>query len=105
MLKVEMEYTNKILIVRLKGNLLRNKVYKINNYLIPVLIKHKIENVVINLENLERIDEAGITALINTKWVMKVNKGKIKFCNLKLKDLVKRLKVRNLKSEEQAMKV
>ena len=43
MLKMDLEYVNKILFVRLNGKLLRKNCYKINNYLNPVLKKHQIK--------------------------------------------------------------
>ncbi len=49
MLKVDMEYEKGILYVRLKGVLERKYSYKINNYIVPVVLKHKIKYLVFNL--------------------------------------------------------
>ena len=43
MLKMDLEFSKGILFVRLKGILNRKTSYKINNYLNPVLKKHKIK--------------------------------------------------------------
>lgn len=48
MLKMDLEFNKGILFVRLKGKLLRKNSYKINNYLNPVLKKHKIKYLVYN---------------------------------------------------------
>ena len=48
MLKVDMEYDKGILYVRLKGVLDRKASYKINNYVVPVILKHKIKYLVFN---------------------------------------------------------
>ena len=49
MFKLELEYKNWILFARLKGILNRKNSYKINNYLNPLIKKHQIKNVILNL--------------------------------------------------------
>ncbi len=106
MLKLDLEYNNGVLFMRLKGNLERKNTYKLNNYLIPVLLKHKIKYLVCNLYDLERVDEPGINALLNTKWALKVNKGKFYLCDVpkKMDLLVKRLRTKPLCNELSALK-
>ena len=82
MLNMDLEYNKGILFVRLKGNLNRKSSYKLNNYLLPVLLKHKIKYLVYNLYELNTVDEFGLDAILNTKCAIKSNKGKI--CNLLL---------------------
>ena len=48
MLKMNLEYDKGILFVRLDGVLNRSTSYKVNNYLVPVLLKHKIKYLVYN---------------------------------------------------------
>ena len=74
MLKMDLEYNKGILFVRLKGTLNRKSSYKLNNYLIPVLLKHKIKYLVYNLFDLIGIDLAGVDAILNTKCAIKANK-------------------------------
>ena len=82
MLKVDMEYEKGILYVRLKGTLTRKVCYKINNYIVPAVLKHKIKYLVFNLLELQDIDEAGFDALLNTKCAIRTNKGKICLCEV-----------------------
>ena len=42
MLKMNLEFNKGILFVRLDGMLNRATTYKVNNYLVPVILKHKI---------------------------------------------------------------
>ena len=94
MLKVDMEYDKGILYVRLKGILDRKVCYKINNYIVPVVLKHKIKYLVFNLGMLQDIDEAGLDALLNVKCAIRTNKGKICLCDVS--DII-RLKLKRIK--------
>ena len=80
MLKMDLEFNKGILFVRLRGKLLRKNCYKINNYLNPVLKKHKIKYVVYNFFFLEDIDSSGIDAILNTKCIVTDSKGEIRMC-------------------------
>ena len=57
-----MEYEKEILYVRLKGELKHDFCYKINNYLIPVTLKHQLKFLVLNLSELKDLDSWGIEA-------------------------------------------
>jgi len=105
MLRMDLEYKSNVLFIRLNGNLGRKTNHKINNYIVPVLKKHKIKKVLYNLENLKSIDETGIDAILNTKLVVKKNKGKIYLCSLRdeLKQKVKRLKIMQTDNEKTAL--
>ncbi len=99
---MDIEYKDDILFCRLKGSLTRRKISKVESYLIPVLLKHKVKKVVINLQNIERIDESGINELLKIKWISKINRGKIYFIcsNMSMKLTLKKLNKRLHKSEE-----
>ena len=101
MLNMDLEYNKGILFVRLKGNLNRKSSYKLNNYLLPVLLKHKIKYLVYNLYELEGVDESGIDAILNTKCAIKSNKGKICLCEVskELKRLMRRLRIKSVEDE------
>ncbi|MBQ9833741.1 MAG: STAS domain-containing protein [Bacilli bacterium] len=101
MLNMDLEYNKGILFVRLKGNLNRKSSYKLNNYLVPVLLKHKIRYLVYNLYELSDIDEAGVDAMLNTKCAIKANKGKICLCEVSksLEQILKRLKIKSVSNE------
>ena len=105
MLTMDLEYKDKILYVRLKGNLNKKTSYKITNYLLPIILKHKIKYLVYNFEKLKEIDSSGINAIINTKCLIKNNKGKIKICNINnsLKDILKKIKISIINNEDAAV--
>jgi len=107
MLKMDLEYERGILFIRLKGTLNRRSVYKINNYIVPVLSKHKIKKVIYNLSELKSIDESGIDAILNTKCVVKRNKGKVYLCEVNKEILlkIKRLHIKITSSELTALKL
>lgn len=96
MLKIDMEYEKGILYVRLKGSLERKVCYKINNYVVPVILKHKIKYLVFNLFELKDLDESGLDALLNTKCAIRTNKGKICLCEVS-DELRKKIKSLRLK--------
>lgn len=107
MLKMDLEYNKGILFVRLEGILNRRSSYKLNNYLVPVILKHKIKYLVYNLFLLEGIDESGLDALLNTKCAIRTNKGKICLCEVS-KDLeksMKRLKIKKTANELTALEL
>lgn len=107
MLKMDMEYNKGILFVRLDGALNRNTIYKINNYLVPVLLKHQIKYLVFNFYNLLDIDEDGVDALLNTKCAIKQNKGIILLCevNKLLNKKINKLRIKKTDNELTAFKV
>lgn len=107
MLKIEMEYDQGVLFVRMKGTLDRKNTYKINNYLNPVIKKHNMKYLIYNFENLENIDEAGIDALKISKCFIKRNKGKVRICgiNENIKGCIKSLKIPTLKKEQEVYKI
>lgn len=95
MFKMEFEYIDGILLVKLKGILDRRQSYKINNYLNPIIKKHSIKYLIYNATNLKGIDNAGIDALINSKCYIKNNKGIVKVYGLndKLKKIFKTIRI------------
>lgn len=101
MLKVDMEYEKGILYVRLKGVLDRKVCYKINNYIVPVVLKHRIKYLVFNLMELRDIDESGLDALLNTKCAIRTNKGKICLCEVSddVRIKIKRLRMKVASNE------
>lgn len=81
MLYMFLEYNNGVLFIRLEGNLTRDTSYKINNYLIPVIIKQKVKQLVINISKVEKIDLTGYEALINLRDASREIRGNIYFSN------------------------
>lgn len=107
MLKMDLEYNKGILFVRLEGILNRRSCYKLNNYLVPVILKHKIKYLVYNMYLLEDIDESGLDALLNTKCAIRTNKGKICLCEVSknLEKSIKRLKIKKTANELTALRL
>jgi len=101
MLKMDIEYNEGILYVRLKGDLDKRNCYKINNYLNPVIKKHGIKTLVYNLANLKSIDNSGMDAITLSKCLIKSNKGNIYVCNINsgIKKLIKDLKIKEIINE------
>ena len=107
MLKIDMEYNKNILFVRLDGVLNRTTTYKINNYLLPVILKHHIKYLVYNLAKLNDVDESGIDALLNTKYAIKNNKGLIYLSDINkvLNKKLHKVKIKKTYDEKSAMKL
>lgn len=82
MLKINSEYVKGILFVRIEGNLNRRNSYQLNNYLIPVILKHRIKFLVYNLYNLENIDMVGKSALEKCAKAIDANKGTSLICEV-----------------------
>lgn len=102
MLNMDLEYNNQILIVNLKGKLNKRNCYKINNYLNPLIKKHQIKNVILNLINLSYIDDYGIDSIIKVKYVIKNINGNLKIngYNDNIKDKIKMIGVRIKKDSD-----
>lgn len=107
MLKMDLEYSKGILFVRLDGNLTKLTSYKINNYLVPVLLKHHIKYVVYNLYKLTSIDNDGVNALLNTKLAVKKYNGLIYICeaNKEICKKIKKIHIKNCDNEISAYKM
>lgn len=105
MFHMDLEYNKGILFVRLRGSLSRKGSYKLNNYLVPVILKHKIKFLVYNLFDVTSIDEAGMDAILNTKCAIRANKGKIFLCEVPTefsKD-IRKLRIKETSSELTAL--
>ncbi len=107
MLYMDLEYRKGVLFVRLDGNLTRKNTYKINNYLTPVLLKHRIKYLVYNLFSVLKVDESGLDCLLRSKHAMKVNQGSIYLCEVPdhLKKEVKRLRIKETDTELTALDI
>jgi anti-anti-sigma factor len=104
---MDLEYRKGVLFVRLDGNLTRKNTYKLNNYLTPVLLKHRIKFLVYNLFSVLTVDESGIDSLLRTKHAIKNNHGSIYLCEVPkhLKKEVKRLRIKETDSELSALDI
>lgn len=102
---MDLEYCKGVLFVRLDGNLTRRNTYRINNYLAPVVAKHRIKYLVYNLFSVLKIDDAGIDAILRTKHAIKNNHGSIYLCEVPehLRKEIKRLRMKETQSELTAL--
>lgn len=105
MLYMDLEYCKGVLFVRLDGNLTRRNVYRINNYLVPVIRKHRIKYLVYNLFSVLNIDESGVDALLRTKCAIKNNKGCVYLCEVPkhLKKILRPIKIHFTENECSAL--
>ena len=106
MLKMDLEYESGVFFIRLIGNLTKSNTHKLNNYILPILKKHKIKKVIINLSKINTIDELGVEAILNIKCIVKLNKGDVRLCETDYFTLskLKRLHIKNFLSEYAALK-
>ena len=105
MFEMDLEYNKGILFARLSGNLTRKSSYKLNNYLVPVILKHNIKYLVYNLFELKTIDESGVDAILNTKCAIRTNKGKIYLCEVSesVNEKLKKLHIKETDNELSAL--
>ncbi len=82
MLKIEMEFKKGIFFIRLDGLLTKDNVNKFIDECVPVVLKHGIKYVVINLDKVNAIDLKGIEALMEINDIVRNNLGKTTLCSL-----------------------
>lgn len=80
MLSVITEFRKGILFVRLKGNLNKNTVSKLNKKVTNIVKMHGINNIVFNFSNLKSIDIKGINTIFYNYELCKKNNGKSFIC-------------------------
>ena len=80
MLNVGTEFRKGILFVRLKGDLNKDTVYKLNKKVTNVVKENGIRNIVFNFERLKSIDIKGINSIFYNYELCKKNKGKSLLC-------------------------
>ena len=107
MLKIDIENNKGLLLVKLDGSLNRITSYKINNYLVPVIIKHKIKSLMLNIQKITDVDDDGIESINNIKYAVKNNKGNIYLyqSNNYLEKKLNKLHLKKVKSNEKALEL
>ncbi|MEG2458048.1 MAG: STAS domain-containing protein [Bacilli bacterium] len=88
-MKIDMEFIKGILFVRLSGKLNKKTVSSFNEDVIPVVLKHGLKNVVVNLDRLTNIDIEGIDALISLSSIVNKLNGKTSLCSLSARGVKK----------------
>ena len=84
LLNINMEYRKGILFVRLEGKLNKRSSRKLNNELVPVILKYGIKYLVYNLDNLQGIDKSGLKAILNGNKAIIGNNGQTYMCAIPL---------------------
>ena len=82
MLKINMEFRKGILFIRLRGELTKKTVNKLNEDVTMLIIKNGIRNIVFNIEDLDLIDIKGINALLYNYEITNNNQGKSMLCGV-----------------------
>lgn len=63
MLEINMKYRKGTLIVEIDGYLNKYNGYKLNDYLVPIILKHDIKKLVYNTKKLKGLDKYGLKVL------------------------------------------
>ncbi len=92
MLKIDMEFKKGILFIRLDGSLNKRNIEKFSNEVIPVILKHGLKYVVVNLDKVNTIDVNGIESLMELNEIVSNLNGKTTLCSLTSKDVKTKLK-------------
>lgn len=92
MLEINMEYKKGILFIRLYGELTKLTISTFEEDVIPVILKHGIKYIVINLDKLNKIDLKGIEALMNLNEIINNLNGKATLCSLSNENVRKKLR-------------
>lgn len=80
MLSVGTEFRKGIFFVRLKGDLNKNTIYKLNEKVTNIVRENGIKNIVFNFEKLKSIDIKGINSIFYNYELCKNNNGKSLLC-------------------------
>ena len=81
MVKIEMKYRKGTLIVEIEGTLNKFNAYKLNDYLVPVILKHDIKKLVYNTNDLQGLDNYGLKVLKKGVEAVRNNSGCIYYSN------------------------
>lgn len=84
-LKINMEYKNGVLFVRLIGSLNKLTANKLVDTLIPIIMSHGIKNLVYNFNELDSIDEFGNKSLLMGYNAILNNNGRVLVVDNKFK--------------------
>ncbi len=97
MLNVITEFRKGILFVRLKGDLNKNTISKLNKKVTDMVKKNGINNIVFNFSNLKSIDIKGINTIFYNYELCKKNHGRSFICgnNDKIRKKLKKSRLIN----------
>ena len=111
MLIIKTDYREGIMFVRLKGELTKDSIIKLDKKVTKRVKSLSIHNLVLNVSNLKDIDYKGINRLFYNYEMIKENKGRIMLCGNNI-NIDKRLKksrllkyIKEISDELCAMKI
>ena len=85
MLDIDIEFRRGVLFVRIIGSLVESTKNKLIGEVENLIDKSGITNIVINLDNIEKIDNNGLNSLYELKKVIERENGNIVICNAPVK--------------------
>ena len=108
--RIIMKYKHDILFVKPYGNILKTDINDFSYKTIPIIIKLDIKDVVLNMENVLKIDSSLLGVLSNLNYLLRKNNGKLVICSLNkiYKKMFKKLNnelVFNVNDEASSMEV
>lgn len=92
MLKIDMEFNKGILFIRLDGNLNKYTSNKLIEDTVPVILKHGLKRIVVNLDKVNSIDIQGINSLMDINDVVTNLNGRAIICSITNNDVKSKLK-------------
>lgn len=85
MLDIDIEFRRGVLFVRIIGSLIESTKNKFKNEIKNIIDRSGIINIVINLDNVDKIDNNGLNCLYELKEVIEKENGNIVICNTPVK--------------------
>lgn len=74
-MKIDLSDDKKTLLLSMNKNINEKDAKEINLYLYPILLKHNINHLEINMVSVNFINPSGYNSLLKLNWIMKVKKG------------------------------
>ncbi len=83
MLRINMEFRKGLLFIRLKGELSENNSKRLEQYLNSIVTENGIKYLVLNFNEVEKVEEQGINTIFNCYQDIIMNNGKLVLCGYK----------------------
>lgn len=92
MLDINFEFRKGVLFIRLKGELTKKNIKKLDEEVTTLIRDNGIRNVVFNVSKLDKIDLKGISRLFYNYELCKKNRGISLLCCINNNDIMKKIK-------------
>ena len=80
--RIIMKYKHDILFIKPYGNIMKTDINDFNYKVMPIIIKLDIKDVVLNMENVEKLDSSLIDVLSSLNYLIRKNSGRLVICSL-----------------------